>query len=169
MNQQSKLRLTVLAAALATTAVFAGTYAALEPSATPVAAENAPLVTQGETVVTVAEQPAPPAVESVAAPAPAAEPVAAPVKAAAVEPPITIVEQRLTEDQRIQQEVMDKLARNETLTGKVGVESMDQVVRLSGYLMTNGMVMRANRDASSVIGVRYVVNEIRPKVGAVTY
>ena len=93
---------------------------------------------------------------------------------AAVLPPVfatsessmTITEQRLT-DERIQAKVMEVLANNPELSGKVGVESKDQVVNLSGYLMTSGQVMRAGRDASKVQGVRYVVNEIRPQLGTV--
>jgi hypothetical protein len=156
MNQQSKLQLTVLGAALATTAVFAGTYASMDA---PVAAEpSATIVTQEETVVAT-----PPVAYEPPAPAPIAQPLPP------AEPAITVTEQRLTEDQRIQVQVMEKLANNPTLSGKVGVETRDQVVNLSGYLMTNGQVMRAARDANSVIGVRYVVNEIRTKIGPVTY
>jgi len=81
---------------------------------------------------------------------------------------MTITEQRLT-DERIQAKVMEVLANNPELSGKVGVESKDQVVNLSGYLMTQGQVLRAGRDASKVQGVRYVVNEIRPKLGTVSY
>jgi osmotically-inducible protein OsmY len=86
---------------------------------------------------------------------------------ASTEPSMTITEQRLV-DQRIQSEVMNVLARNTEYSGKVGVETKDQVVNLSGYLMTNGQVMRAGREAGSVMGVRYVVNEIRPRVGPIT-
>jgi hypothetical protein len=156
--KQPKLRLTSLGAALATTAVFAGSYVA----------ENETVVaTPQETVIaTEPVQIAEPAIAPAAEPA-APAPIARTVTPA--EPAITVTEQRLTEDQRIQAEVMDKLANNPTLSGKVGVESKDSIVNLSGYLTTNGMVMRANRDAASVVGVRYVVNEIRTKVGPVTY
>lgn len=82
------------------------------------------------------------------------------------EPSITVSEQRLL-DQRIQANVMNVLARNPELSGRVVVESKDQVVNLSGYLATQGQVFRAGRDASHVQGVKYVVNEIRPRVGAV--
>jgi len=85
---------------------------------------------------------------------------------AASETSMTITEQRLT-DERIQAKVMEVLANNPELSGKVGVESRDQVVNLSGYLLTSGQVMRAGRDASKVQGVRYVVNEIRPRLGTV--
>jgi hypothetical protein len=168
MIQRSKFRLCILGAAAATTAVFAGGYAALEspPLQT---AEGTTAVTQAETVVTTIEPMT--VTETTIAPAP--EPVLAPVAVIerslpGQEPGIIVTEQRLTEDERIQGQVMDALARNPTLTGKVGVETRDQVVNLSGYLMTNGQVMRAGREAGSVVGVRYVVNEIRPRVGPVT-
>ena len=80
---------------------------------------------------------------------------------------ITITEQRLV-DQRIQAEVMSVLSRNTALSGKVVVETRDQVVNLSGYLATQGQVRRAGREASHVPGVRFVVNEIRPQLGPVT-
>ena len=94
---------------------------------------------------------------------------AAPERAASQEPSITVTEQRSALDARIQSDVMNALARNETLAGKIGVESHAQVVNLSGYLMTSGQVMRAGRTAAGVNGVKYVVNEIRPRVGVVTY
>ena len=79
---------------------------------------------------------------------------------------ITVTEQRLL-DQRIQADVMNVLARNPMLSGKVVVESKDQVVNLSGHLATQGQVLRAGREAGAVQGVKYVVNEIRPRVGIV--
>jgi hypothetical protein len=162
MNQRSKLRLSILGAAAATTAVFAGTYVAVEPNETVVTAIEPMSVTE----TTIAPAPAP---ETCSCPHPRPSscqrrrPSQSPKRAPAVpEPGIIVTEQRLTEDERIQAQVMDVLARNPSLTGKVGVETRDQVVNLSGYLMTNGQVMRAGRDAGSVIGVRYVVNEIPP-------
>jgi hypothetical protein len=160
MEQKTTLRLSILSAALATSAVFAGTYAALdEPVVQPVAENNMTVTTSSETVVTPLQVNVP-ATE----PAATAEPVIVPVPASP-EPSITVTEQRLTVDERIQADVMDVIRRNETLTGKVGVESNDQVVTLSGWLVNSGQIMRANRDARSVDGVRDVVNEIRPKVG----
>jgi Predicted periplasmic or secreted lipoprotein len=81
------------------------------------------------------------------------------------QPGITVEERRLTTDERIQAQVMDKLASNEHLSGKIGVESHDSVVRLSGYTTTAGMAYRAGRDAGSIVGVKYVQNEIRPRIG----
>jgi osmotically-inducible protein OsmY len=88
------------------------------------------------------------------------------VASTSTEPSITVTELRLL-DQRIQADVMNVLARNPELTGRVVVESRDQVVNLSGYLATHGQIRRAGRDAGQVRGVKYVVNEIRPRVGVV--
>lgn len=82
-------------------------------------------------------------------------------------PSITVTEQRLM-DQRIQGDVMRVLAANTALTGKVVVESSEQVVTLSGHLATAGQVRIAGRAASGVPGVRHVVNDIRTRVGAVS-
>jgi osmotically-inducible protein OsmY len=88
--------------------------------------------------------------------------------APSTQPALTITAQNLALDQRIQADVMNVLASNPSLSGRVAVESKDQVVNLSGQLWTAGQVYRAGRDAAGVPGVRYVVNEIRPVVGAVT-
>jgi osmotically-inducible protein OsmY len=81
------------------------------------------------------------------------------------QPGITVEERRLSEDERIQAVVMDKLANTQHLSGKIGVESHDAVVRLSGWTTTAGQADRASRAARSVIGVKYVQNEIRPRIG----
>ena len=80
---------------------------------------------------------------------------------------ITVTEQRLV-DQRIQSEVMGVLSRHPGLTGRIAVETADQVVTLSGHLMTESQIRTAGREAGRVNGVRHVVNEIRPKVGGIT-
>ena len=51
------------------------------------------------------------------------------------------------------------------ISGLIGVETRDSVVRLSGWTRTSGQARHAERDARSVGGVRYVQNEIRPRVG----
>ena len=79
---------------------------------------------------------------------------------------ITVTEQRLI-DQRIQADVMNVLAQNSELSGRVVVEAREQIVTLSGHLANHGQVRRAGRDASGVQGVKFVVNEIRPRLGAV--
>jgi osmotically-inducible protein OsmY len=78
---------------------------------------------------------------------------------------ITVEERRLSEDERIQAAVIDKLASNQRLSGKISVQSNASVVTLSGYTVTAGQAYRAGRDAGSVMGVKYVQNEIRPRIG----
>ena len=83
-------------------------------------------------------------------------------------PPITVEAPRLTEDQRITDDVVSVLAGDPHLSGRIGVETRDQEVNLSGTVTTPGQVRRAVRDAKSVWGVRNVTSEIRPRVGANT-
>jgi hypothetical protein len=136
--------------------------AAVGIAATPPAAD--PVVTADEAVVT----PDGPAVvaketEVTQRTGPIAVRATAPPRAA-----ITITEPRLTQDQRIQADVMDLLARNPNLSGRIGVVSEDATVTLTGWTATSGQAWRAGRDARGVIGVRHVVNEIRPRVGGIS-
>jgi len=81
------------------------------------------------------------------------------------QPPVTIEERRLTLDERIQGDVMDAIYNMPNVNGKIGVESHNAVVTLSGYTTTAGQAWRAARTAGSVQGVRYVQNDIRPRLG----
>jgi hypothetical protein len=175
MNFRPKLRLPLLAAALGATAVSA--WAAYNSSLVPAyseppreeaAVEPTPLAK--EPAVAGTEQGLAPNEEVVTSEAPIApkQPSASPVVEAPRAPAITVEQQRLTVDQRIQADVMDLLARNPNLSGKIGVVSQDAVVTLTGYTTTSGMAWRAGRDARGVYGVRHVVNEIRPRVGGIT-
>jgi hypothetical protein len=124
-----------------------------------VAVEPAPVLVQDEEVVTVAE----PAPAPATVPAPVPAPVAIPV--AEAQPPVTIEERRLSVDERIQADVMDAIYRAPNISGKIGVESHDSVVTLTGYTITPGMANRAGRYAGSVQGVKYVQNELRTRIG----
>lgn len=164
MKTPQKYRLPVLAAALAVTmgtayATYESTYI---PAPAPAPAAAAPAGEQNvaveETTVTTKE--APVAVKE--------ERAVVPVSEAHPAPAITVTEPRLTTDQRIQADVMDLLSRNPNLSGKIGVVSEDSVVTLTGYTATSGQAWRAGRDARGVAGVRHVVNEIRPRIGAIT-
>lgn len=84
------------------------------------------------------------------------------------QPGIVIEERRLGADERLQLAVMDALAAAPNLSGSIGVESENAIVRLSGYTMTAAQMQRAERTAARVEGVRQVVNEIRPRIGAIT-
>ena len=180
MTLQPRIRKPLLAAVLA--AFAASSWAAYEynstlvpaPSAeapaTPATATTAPetvatplALEPNETVVTVEERPAPP-IASAPAPAPAP---AVPV-AERAEPSIEVTKQRLTPDQRIQADVMELLARNPNLSGQIGVVTEDRVVTLTGWTATSGQAWRAGRDARGIEGVRHVVNQIRPRVGAIS-
>jgi hypothetical protein len=89
---------------------------------------------------------------------------ATPVEHAAPRPPVIVEERRLSEDERLQSVVMDRLAQS-NLTGKIGVESHDRVITLTGWTNTVGQAERAGRYARGVQNVRYVQNLIRPRVG----
>jgi hyperosmotically inducible periplasmic protein len=94
--------------------------------------------------------------------APTATPV---VETSAAQPPITVEAPRLSLDERIQSQVMDLLARAPDVSGRIGVESNDAVVTLSGYTTSAAQAQRAVRYAYTVDGVRNVNNEIRARVG----
>lgn len=180
MTLRPTARVTLLAAALAASgmsawAAYTSSYVpAYGPVATvreaPVSATAPERVADehallpNERIVTIEEAPLATAAP-LAVPSPA--PVAVPATARA-EPPITITEPRLTDDQRIQGDVIELLARNPHLSGRIGVVTEDRVVTLTGYTLTSGQAWRAGRDARAVEGVRHVVNEIRPRVGAIT-
>lgn len=181
MTIRPQLRLPILAAALAATAVSAwAAYERGNPTLVPNYTEPRPLsqevpavvandqgLSPNEQVVTerVATERVVTGTEAPIAPR---QPLAPVVEAQPREPAITIEQQRLTLDERIQGDVMDLLARNPNLSGRIGVVTKDQVVTLTGYTTTSGMAWRAGRDARGVQGVRHVVNEIRPRVGAIT-
>jgi hypothetical protein len=83
-------------------------------------------------------------------------------------PAITVEAPRLTEDQRITSDVVDVLANDPYLSGRIGVETRDRDVHLSGNVATPGQVRRAVRGAKGVWGVDNVTSELRPRVGANT-
>lgn len=184
MKFRPDLRMTLLAAALAATAASA--YAAYSSSLIPAFTADAPppqaeakalpapstekemALEANESVVVIedVEAPASPAATNRAPIVERSRPAPTPVaEAARAEDSITITKPRLTEDQRIHAEVMERLASNPRLTGRVGVESHDSVVYLSGRLATPGQVDLAERDARSIRGVRAVQNEIQSRIG----
>jgi len=84
------------------------------------------------------------------------------------EPPIVVTAPR-NEDVRINQDVVDTLATDPRLSGKVGVETRDREVELSGIVTNDGQAMRAERDAMSVDGVRNVQNNLTTRIGPHTH
>ena len=171
MKKQLSIRnaaLVTALAAVAATAWAANEYADVQKDVV-VAQSETTVITTSETVATPAE----PVVvsetvtttetiivpdTSIPAPAPVAE-------RSFVQPPLTVEDRRLTEDQRIQALVMDKLASAPNISGKIGVESHASVVTLTGYTVTAAQGQRAGRYAGSVEGVKSVNNEIRARIG----
>ena len=136
------------------------TEEAAPPATQPVRAEQS--LVPGEAVVS-AEEAAP-------EPTPLATPVRTKTRTyvqreSVAQPPIAVETKRLSDDERIQLAVMDVLAANQHLSGKISVQSNDRVVKLSGWTRTSGQAWQAERDARRVEGVRYIQNEIRPRIG----
>lgn len=119
-----------------------------------------------------------PVVDTSAASEPAPAPEAAREPQAASEPEavreprpararIRVEARRAGTDERIQQAVLRAIARAPHISGCIDVETSGARVRLSGWTMTAGQSLRAEKAAARVKGVRHVSNEIRPRVGAV--
>jgi len=117
--------------------------------------------------------PAPPA-EAVPAPAPAAPAPAAPRMDRAAVPdiehyslPLTVTAPRPTEDEMLRNAVVDRLATDGRLAGKIGVESYRHVVSLTGRVTTTAQSERAEEIARGVEGVRDVNNYVTARVGRI--
>lgn len=81
-------------------------------------------------------------------------------------PKITVNKQRMTQDQLISEDVMLKLASDTRLRGKIGVETDNRSVKLTGLVGTPGQALRAERDVRlAAADVREVRNYLRTKVG----
>lgn len=85
------------------------------------------------------------------------------------EPPIVVTESRATDDSLITGEVVDTLASDSRLAGKIGVQTLDREVELTGIVTTAGQSRQAERDAMSVYGVRNVSNKLATRMGAGRY
>jgi hypothetical protein len=85
------------------------------------------------------------------------------------EPPIIVTAPRADDDARINQDTVDTLAADPRLSGRIGVETRDQEVELSGIVTTDGQAMRAERDAMGVYGVRNVQNNLTTRIGPHTH
>ncbi|HXS51477.1 MAG TPA: BON domain-containing protein [Usitatibacter sp.] len=150
---------------LATTAALAATGYTLQssethPYAAPAASDNwvAPAPNEQPAASTNATQ-------SIAAPAVAPAPVAAPAPAPYEEPRVEINAPRLSEDELLRNAVMDRLANDRALAGKVGVEAYRHTVSLTGRVTTTGQIERASTLARSVDGVWRVDNYLLARVG----
>ena len=79
---------------------------------------------------------------------------------------VIVEEQRLSTDLQIQSRVMDRLATLTRIEGRIGVESRDAVVTLSGWTRTTAEAGIAEAEARKVPGVASVHNAIRPRMSA---
>jgi osmotically-inducible protein OsmY len=92
-------------------------------------------------------------------------PAMAPALEASTGSAIIVEEQRSSMDQHLQSLVMEALAADAHLTGRISVESRDAVVTLGGWTLTVGQARRAEYVARHVDGVVRVDNQIRPQTG----
>ncbi|SRR5258708_1934136 len=79
--------------------------------------------------------------------------------------PVTVYGRRATQDQVINSAVVDKIANDPGISGKVGVETRRAEVTLTGLVSTTGQADRAESDARSVDGVQDVHDYVRARVG----
>jgi osmotically-inducible protein OsmY len=79
--------------------------------------------------------------------------------------PATVNGQPASEDQRINNEVMNKLSEDSRLSGKIGTTTEGGEVTLNGLVSTWGEAQRAERDAERVEGVTEVHNHINALAG----
>jgi hypothetical protein len=148
---------------LATTAAVAATgYANMkmgDESIVP-APDSQPYVAAPQDDSTVAV----PAEESTAVPAPAADTSAQPVQYSSHES-VTVTAPRASNDELLQNAVMDRLSGDARLQGRIGVEAYRHTVSLTGRVMSTMQVDRAESLARSVDGVWDVDNYVTARVG----
>jgi hypothetical protein len=175
MTARSKLSVTLV---LALSAIAATSFAYVTNN-DPHTASAAPNEATAEDVTDVDEHAAMPGAEEVPiAPAPIAPaPTATPAPQATGNPapvphmehysmPSTVVTApRPSDDELLRTAVVDRLAADSRLSGRIGVETDRHVVSLTGRVTTTGQKDRAEQIARSVDGVWDVQNFIRTRVG----
>jgi hypothetical protein len=81
--------------------------------------------------------------------------------------PLTVVAPRPSEDELLRNAVVDRLATDPRLAGKIGVESYRHVVSLTGRVTTPAQAERAEAIARGIDGVRDVNNYLTTRVGRI--
>lgn len=152
------IRTLVLAAAAAAAAPsFADTVTYAAPSGVTTYYLYDPISrTYIERQAVIEQQPAAPALSNM-------ELAPAPLAPSASEE-IIVTAPRLTEDRRITEDVVDRIAADPRISGQVGVETYRNTVTLTGKVRSPQQADRAATDARSVPGVRDVNNEIRSRM-----
>jgi len=82
-----------------------------------------------------------------------------------VESPIIVTSPYLTEDQAITSEVMEKIYNDSQINGRVGLDTYNNVVTLSGRVGTPWQADRAVRHAQNTPGVREVNTQLMSRIG----
>ena len=83
-----------------------------------------------------------------------------------VGPATVVTANRSAEDQAITVAVIDRIAADPLISGRVGVDTQRSVVTLSGRVATPVQADRAARHAMRTMGVREVDNQLRSHAGA---
>ena len=76
-----------------------------------------------------------------------------------------IVTEASDRDDAITRNVVDVLVNDSRLAGRIGVQTVDQEVELTGIVTSPGQWRQAERDAKSVYGVRHVHNKLATRIG----
>lgn len=172
MTARSKLSVTLVLALSAVAATSFAYVASNDPHAASVTAD----ATAQQEAIDVDEHamvPAP-AEEAPVAPAPVAEPAAAqstgnPAVVPHIEhyalPSTVVTAPRPSDDELLRTAVVDRLAADGRLSGRIGVETYRHVVSLTGRVATPGQRDHAEAVTRSVDGVWDVQNFIRTRVG----
>lgn len=84
-------------------------------------------------------------------------------------PQIVVTETRGNQDLLITGAVVDALSQDARLAGRIGVETLDGDVELTGIVTTAGQSRQAERDAMGVSGVRHVHNQLATRIGGGKY
>ena len=87
-----------------------------------------------------------------------------PTRVVYIESPI-IVTAPMSEDQAITNEVVDRIASDPAIHGRVGVDTYMDKVTLSGRVGTPWQAEKAQSHAQNTPGVREVDNQIRARIG----
>ena len=111
-------------------------------------------------------QPALPATQSAIAPVPEAAVPPKDIEHYSL-PSMSVTAPRLSEDERLRNAVMDRLAADSHIHGLIGVESYRNVVSLTGRVTTTLQKERAETIARGIDGVRDVNNYITTRVGSI--
>lgn len=80
-------------------------------------------------------------------------------------PPVTVTAPRPSDDELLRNAVLDRLASDTRLSGRIGVEAYRHTVSLTGRVGTTLQIERAGSIAKSVDGVYDVNNYLLARVG----